>query len=229
MGYLHGINDAIKVTLFDVIKVAVERVSIPKMRRSKTVVEEVGQSEEVFDDTNYEETEDDEEEPLVRRRPTGVVIGREFHRESEKESLDHSKKLKEMEILSTVVQLKIVLKKAKRSSKDDFILQQCLRVSGEGFGVALEVPDRINQKGLNEGSDIFTDDESKGADEKEKADESRKAYAENAETDKADEEKAEEEHVEDQVEMDKLEMLKQRFIFLNPKLRSLMQQKSVPV
>ncbi|GKD66814.1 hypothetical protein Tco_1308922 [Tanacetum coccineum] len=162
MGYLHGINDAIKVTLFDVIKVAVERVSIPKMRRSKTVVEEVGQSEEVFDDTDFEEMEDDEEEPLVRRRPTGVVIGGESHRELEKESKGSR-----------------VALKLKSSSEDEI-------------------------------KDIFTDDESKGADKKEKADESKKAYAENAETDKDNEEKAKEEHVEDQVEMNKLEMLKQR-------------------
>ncbi|GKC06163.1 hypothetical protein Tco_0997773 [Tanacetum coccineum] len=63
------------------IKVAVERVSIPKRRRSKTVIKETGQSEEVADAVDSKE----EEEPLIRRRPTGVVIGGKPHRESDEE------------------------------------------------------------------------------------------------------------------------------------------------
>ncbi|GKC45583.1 hypothetical protein Tco_1063305, partial [Tanacetum coccineum] len=67
------------------VKIVVERVSIPKRRRSEIVVEEVGQSEEVVDEVDSDETEYDEEEPLVRRRPTGVVIGGEARRESDEE------------------------------------------------------------------------------------------------------------------------------------------------
>ncbi|GKF10121.1 hypothetical protein Tco_0048047 [Tanacetum coccineum] len=65
------------------VEVAMKRVSIPKRRRSKTIVEKVGQSKEIVDEVDSEEIEDDEDEPLMRRRPTGVVIGVESHRESE--------------------------------------------------------------------------------------------------------------------------------------------------
>ncbi|GKB04509.1 hypothetical protein Tco_0832652, partial [Tanacetum coccineum] len=66
------------------VEIAIERVSIPKRRRSKTVVEEVGKSKKVAKDVDSEETD---EEPPVRRRPSGVVIGEgygvtlEFHDE----------------------------------------------------------------------------------------------------------------------------------------------------
>ncbi|GKB27951.1 hypothetical protein Tco_0867352 [Tanacetum coccineum] len=74
------------------VEIVVERVSIPKRRRSKTVVEEVAQPEEVADEVDSEETDDDE--PVVRRRPTGVVTRSGVQPESEEENVDHSKKLK---------------------------------------------------------------------------------------------------------------------------------------
>nr|GFD52248.1 hypothetical protein [Tanacetum cinerariifolium] len=48
------------------VEIDVEKVSILTKRRSKTVVEQVGQSEEVANKVNSEETKkDDEEEPMV--------------------------------------------------------------------------------------------------------------------------------------------------------------------
>nr|GFD54267.1 hypothetical protein [Tanacetum cinerariifolium] len=48
------------------VEIDVEKVSILKKRRSKTVVEQVGQSEEVANKVDSEETKkDDEEEPMV--------------------------------------------------------------------------------------------------------------------------------------------------------------------
>nr|GEU85804.1 hypothetical protein [Tanacetum cinerariifolium] len=115
------------------VEVAVERVSIPKRRRLNTMIKETDQSEEVANVVDSEETKE-EEEPLIRRRPTG-----------------------------------------------------------EGSGIALEVPDEINLKGPNEGSgvtlvvlkepsgslrsssleyeikDISNDDESDGAEDEKKA------------------------------------------------------------
>ncbi|GJZ59653.1 hypothetical protein Tco_0615469 [Tanacetum coccineum] len=44
------------------------------------------------DEVDLEETEGDEEEPLVRTRPSRVTIGGEAHRESEEIGADHSKK-----------------------------------------------------------------------------------------------------------------------------------------
>ncbi|GJQ94902.1 hypothetical protein Tco_0006041 [Tanacetum coccineum] len=69
------------------VEIADERVSIPKRRWSKTIVEEVEQSKEVAKDVDSEET--DEEPPV--RRPTGIVIGGEVQRESDEEGVDHSK------------------------------------------------------------------------------------------------------------------------------------------
>ncbi|GJW27076.1 hypothetical protein Tco_0040887 [Tanacetum coccineum] len=77
------------------VEVVVKTVRIPKKRRSETIIKETGQSEEVADTVDLEETEDDEEEPqLTRRRQTSVVIGRTVHTESNEGTLDHSKMLK---------------------------------------------------------------------------------------------------------------------------------------
>ncbi|GJT74192.1 hypothetical protein Tco_1040917, partial [Tanacetum coccineum] len=83
------------------VEIVVERVSIPKRRRLKTLTEEVGQSKEVVDDeVDSEETKEDDEEPLVGRRPTGVVTGGEARKESDEEGFNHTKKLKGLESLS---------------------------------------------------------------------------------------------------------------------------------
>ncbi|GJT31635.1 hypothetical protein Tco_0922054 [Tanacetum coccineum] len=108
------------------------------------------------------------------------------------------------------------LKKARKANKEDFILQQRPKGSGEGSSVASEVPDWLNLKGLNEGYGVTpaVPGESSGSssssiseykikeissdDEGDEVDDNEKVDVENAETDKAKEAKAEEEHVEDQ-------------------------------
>ncbi|GJX52137.1 hypothetical protein Tco_0280506 [Tanacetum coccineum] len=141
------------------LEVALRNIRVPKKRCLETVFEELAQSEGVEADTvDSKETEEEDEIPLVRRQ-NGVVIGRQVHQESDEEALDHSKKLKGVERIG----------------------------SGEGSGVTIEVPDELNQKGLNEGSDISSNDENNEAEDKEKA-----------EAEKAKEEKGEDEqHMDD--------------------------------
>nr|GEW59338.1 hypothetical protein [Tanacetum cinerariifolium] len=74
-------------------KIAIERVSIPKMRRTKTVTKETSQSKKVAYEVDFEATDKEDEIPLVQRRYIGVVIGSEARHETDKEGLDHSKKL----------------------------------------------------------------------------------------------------------------------------------------
>nr|GFC63558.1 hypothetical protein [Tanacetum cinerariifolium] len=101
------------------VKIAVERVSIPKRRRSKTMIEEVTQSEEGAKDVDSEETD---EEPPVTRREFGVVIGGGALKESDEEGVDHSKKLKGLETLSEEAQFKLNMKKAKKLSRHEFFI-----------------------------------------------------------------------------------------------------------
>ncbi|GKC26837.1 hypothetical protein Tco_1034131, partial [Tanacetum coccineum] len=110
------------------VEVVVEKIAyvrVPKTKRTYTLTEQSGQSEGVEDDADFEETEEEDEIPLVQRQ-TRVVIGRQVHQESDEEALDHSKKLKGVERIG----------------------------SGEGSGVTIEVPDGLNQKGLNVGSGV---------------------------------------------------------------------------
>nr|GEU66747.1 hypothetical protein [Tanacetum cinerariifolium] len=95
---------------------------------------------EVAEDVDSEETN---EEPSVRRKPVGVVIGRELQNELDDEGLDHSKKLKGLETLSVGVQFRLNITKALKASKDDFYIQQRpQRGSGKGSGVTLEVTEK---------------------------------------------------------------------------------------
>ncbi|GJV08129.1 hypothetical protein Tco_1345785 [Tanacetum coccineum] len=130
-----------------------------------------------------QETEDEEEEPqLTRRRQIGVIIGREAHRESVEEDLDHLMKLKGIEMLSTAAQFK----------------------SSEGSGIAPEFLDGPSGSSSSSSFDfeylegfLPTDDEARpdmSDDERSEADDTKKADAEKDELDKAEEEKAEEEH-----------------------------------
>ncbi|GJR70021.1 retrovirus-related pol polyprotein from transposon TNT 1-94 [Tanacetum coccineum] len=140
-----------------------------------------------------------------------------FDEESDEEEVDHSMKLKGIEMLSDAAQFKLDLKKKRKDSKDDFILKQHLKGSGEGSGVALEVLDGLSHKGPNKGSgvtlavldelsgssssssseskieDISSDDESYGADNKEKADDSKTASDEKAIEEQADDKQTKEE------------------------------------
>ncbi|GJR21945.1 hypothetical protein Tco_0970472 [Tanacetum coccineum] len=151
------------------VDIVVERGSIPKRRRSKTVIEEVAQSKEVAEDVDSEGTD---EEPPVRRRSTYVVIGGEVRSESDDEGLDHSKKLKGLETLSEAAQFKLNIEKARKASRHDFFIQQRPRDSGEGS--------RVTPKFIAV-EDISSDE----ADITKKADEAKKA-----ETEKDTDEKA---------------------------------------
>ncbi|GJS24596.1 hypothetical protein Tco_0453228 [Tanacetum coccineum] len=56
------------------VEIDIERVNIPK-RRSKTVIEETGQSKDVADEVDSEATNEEDEIPLIQRRHTGVGSG----------------------------------------------------------------------------------------------------------------------------------------------------------
>ncbi|GKB01247.1 hypothetical protein Tco_0829291 [Tanacetum coccineum] len=118
----------------DGVEFTVKTVSIHKRKRSQTVTEEIGQSEEaISDEVDSKKTNEEEVEPLVRCRFTGVSIGSEAYQRTtnEEERVDHSKKLKGLETLSTAAQLKLDMKKAQKASKDDFFIQQHSKGSDE--------------------------------------------------------------------------------------------------
>ncbi|GJT91044.1 hypothetical protein Tco_1079889 [Tanacetum coccineum] len=113
----------------------------------------VTKKEGVEDDVDSKETKEEDEIPLVQRQ-TKVFIGRQVHQESDKEDLDHSKKLKRVERMSEIEEFLLQLKKARKKCKQDFIVQQPPRGSNEGSGVTPEVLDGLNLKGSNEGSGV---------------------------------------------------------------------------
>nr|GEY82197.1 hypothetical protein [Tanacetum cinerariifolium] len=100
------------------------------------------------------------------------------------------------------------LKKARKASKDDFILQQRPKGLGEGSGMALGVPDRPSLKGLNEESGVTpvvpnepsgsSSRSSSDADDEIKYISSDDERSEANKTDKANEEKAAKEKVADE-------------------------------
>ncbi|GKB86043.1 hypothetical protein Tco_0958315 [Tanacetum coccineum] len=99
------------------VEVVVEKIAyvrVPKTKRTYTLTEQSGQSEGVEDDADFEETEEEDEIPLVQRQ-TRVVIGRQVHQESDEEALDHSKKLKGVERMSETTEFLLQLKKAKKA------------------------------------------------------------------------------------------------------------------
>ncbi|GJY55032.1 hypothetical protein Tco_0446696, partial [Tanacetum coccineum] len=139
-----------------------------------------------------------------RRRPTGVVIDGEAQRESDEEEVDHLMKLKGIEMLSTVAQFKLDLKKARKASKDDFILQEGPKSSGEGSDMAPEVLDGLSLKGPNEGSGVISTipDEPSSCSSSSRSESEIKDISSNDESDGAEDnekvkaEKAEEEKIE---------------------------------
>ncbi|GJW26342.1 hypothetical protein Tco_0040153 [Tanacetum coccineum] len=111
----------------DGVKFDVKKVSITKIKRSQTVTEEIGQSEEAIDDeVDSEGTYEEEVVPLVRRRFTGVSIGKESYQATEvvEEGIYHSKKLIGLVILFEATKYKMDMKKAQKASKYDFFIQQ---------------------------------------------------------------------------------------------------------
>ncbi|GJY96272.1 hypothetical protein Tco_0512633 [Tanacetum coccineum] len=123
----------------------------------------------------------------LRRRPTGVVIDGEAHRESDEEEVDHLMKLKGIEMLSTAAQF---------NEGSDMALEvldgQSLKGLNEGSGVIPTIPDEpssclSSSRSESKIEDISSNDESDGAEDKEKV-----------KAEKAEEEKAEEEqHIDD--------------------------------
>ncbi|GJX23843.1 hypothetical protein Tco_0228288 [Tanacetum coccineum] len=148
-------------------EVVVETVRIPKKRCSETVIEETCQSENFADEVNSKETESNkEEEPLIKRRQTSVIIGREAYRESDEENLDQSMKMKGIEMISATAQFKVFLE----------VLDEPRDSSSS---LSSESDDKIK--------DISSDEE------RSEADNTKKADAEKVKADKAHEEKADEE------------------------------------
>ncbi|GKD31945.1 hypothetical protein Tco_1242723 [Tanacetum coccineum] len=179
-----------------------ETVRIPKKRRSDTFVEETGQSEEVADTVDSEETKDDEEDPqLTRRRQIGVVIGRAVHTESDEGTLDHSKKLKNVEIMFETARYLLDMKQARKASKDDFILKQRLKGPGEGSGLAPKVPDGPSGSSSSSSS-YFKDSEGFLP-----ADDEARPDMSNDEKKQADSEKAKEEETREEQPVDDQETL----------------------
>ncbi|GJY50319.1 hypothetical protein Tco_0441166 [Tanacetum coccineum] len=101
----------------------------------KTVTEEVYESEQMDDLGDSEETEEEEEVPLVRQRSNG--------------------KLKGLEILTAAAQLKLDMKKAQKARKDDFYIQQRSKGSGEGSGITPAVLGDLVHKSSNEGAGVI--------------------------------------------------------------------------
>ncbi|GJX70800.1 putative reverse transcriptase domain-containing protein [Tanacetum coccineum] len=108
-----------------------ETIRIPRKKRTKIIIKKTSQSEELADTLSSEETDSDEEECQLNERQTGLVIGRGVNMETDEETLDHSiMKFKGVENVSSTAQFLIDLKKARKASKHDFIIQQ--RPKGPG-------------------------------------------------------------------------------------------------
>ncbi|GJW41261.1 retrovirus-related pol polyprotein from transposon TNT 1-94 [Tanacetum coccineum] len=152
----------------EIVVEKIQNVRIPKKKHTEIVIEETGQSEEVTDTVDSKEIEDEEEDRLIQRR-TGVVIGREAHKDSDEEDLDYSKKLKGVETMSDTAQFLLEMKQAKKAKVPDGLV-------GSSSSSSLESDDKIE--------DILSDDEKSKADDTEKADDSNKADAEKAKEEK---------------------------------------------
>ncbi|GJY67899.1 hypothetical protein Tco_0470881 [Tanacetum coccineum] len=90
------------------------------------------------DEVDSKETKEDEE-PLVKTRPSRIVIGGEAHRESKEERVDHSKELKGLETLIWY-----------NSEVPDEIV---FKSSYNGVGVTPEVPDKPSDYSSSSSSD----------------------------------------------------------------------------
>nr|GEV19339.1 hypothetical protein [Tanacetum cinerariifolium] len=158
----------------------IEIIRVPKKKRAKAVIEETGQLEEVADIVDSKKT--DEDEFHLNERQTGIVIGRRVHKESEEETLDHSKKLKGIETFAS-----------------------------EGSGTFPDIPYKLSDSSSLESEDeerfLTTDDEAsqdKSENERTKTDNSD-AYARKKAEDKKD---ADEQAGENKLELNKLENYK---------------------
>ncbi|GJT55691.1 hypothetical protein Tco_0990745 [Tanacetum coccineum] len=147
----------------------------------------------------------EEDNRLIQRRPTSVVIGGSVHKVSDEDKLDHSQKLKGIETLSKLAQYILDMKTTSKASKLDYRIQQQSQGSSKGAGIILEVLDEPkgnsgSSNNSSSGSDyeneiISSDDEKKvvdqeKVDDKEKADEEMKNDEEVEKDEKVDDEQA---------------------------------------
>ncbi|GKC52433.1 hypothetical protein Tco_1075178 [Tanacetum coccineum] len=104
--------------------IAVEKVIIPKRKRTQRVAEEIGQNDEVANEADSEATDEEEVESLMRHKNIRISIGRNTSQEYEvvEEGIDHSMKMKGPVTLSEVARYKSDMMKALNASKDDFII-----------------------------------------------------------------------------------------------------------
>ncbi|GJS77660.1 hypothetical protein Tco_0727541 [Tanacetum coccineum] len=100
------------------LEVSLNNIRVPKKRHSKTVFKESAQSKGVENDADSEETEKEDEIPLVRRQ-TGIVISSQAHQESDEESLDHFKKLKGVKRMSETIEFLVQLNGSLSSSSSE--------------------------------------------------------------------------------------------------------------
>nr|GEX29551.1 hypothetical protein [Tanacetum cinerariifolium] len=157
------LNDEIKASVGYLEYLEKTKGSTP-IKATGKVSEEVAQSDEVVaDDSEAEKTD---EEPLVRKRLSGIVIVGEAHRESKEKEADHSMNMKGLETLSKAAH-----------APDELNLIS----SNKRAGVTPEVPDEPNNDFSSSGSDskFVVKDISSDEDEvTKKVDDVKKSYVE---------------------------------------------------
>ncbi|GJW72958.1 hypothetical protein Tco_0132328 [Tanacetum coccineum] len=139
-------------------------VVIPKKAR-KGIKTPATPKKNVTEKPTCDESDDEEEGRLTRRRPSSVVI-RDNPNVSTKKTLDQYKKLKGMEILLDAGQLPADTQKEIKANNKSYRLQQQTKGSIVGAGITLEVPyePKEKSKGLSKGAGITpkVPDEPKG-------------------------------------------------------------------
>nr|GEV59071.1 hypothetical protein [Tanacetum cinerariifolium] len=178
-------------------------IATPKKKEARRVHEthERRVTEKPTSDEGSDESDDEQEGRLTGRRPTGVVIIDTLN-VSMKKTLDQSKMLKGIKMLSDVAQLVVDTHKTIKSSKHAYRIQQQPRVSSKGAGITPEVPDepKCKSKGSSEGAAITPehDDADKEMNDAENDDEA-KDDQEIADVEKVDSEKTEVEKVDNEI------------------------------
>ncbi|GKD14049.1 hypothetical protein Tco_1198456 [Tanacetum coccineum] len=194
-----------------------ETIKILRKKHIETIIEQTGQSKEVADIVDSEET--DEDEVHLNKRHNGIVIGRLVHKESKEGTLDHLKKPKGIETLSSAAQYLVDMKKSTKASKEDFILKQCPKGPGEGSSIVLDNLDEPSDSSSSESEDeegfLSTDDQAsqdKSDNERTKFDDLQKA--EDAKD--ADDQAGEEQAVDEQARIEQTGKYGNQFINDNP-------------
>ncbi|GKE13539.1 hypothetical protein Tco_1417090, partial [Tanacetum coccineum] len=154
-------NDIINLKAYQTYLAITTRVVVLKKAR-KGMKTPATSKKNVTEKPTSDEYDDEHEERLIRKKTTGVVI-RDTPNVSTKKTLDQSKKLKGIEMLSEAAQLKANILKAIKASKRTYRIHQQSRGSSKGAGITPEVPDepKGKTKGSSEGASIThqSDDE----------------------------------------------------------------------